>query len=200
MIPDTDISTLAPPVTIVATTPQGFPIGEDGEISLEAMTLEQKADFWAFCDAEQRKANDYFGGYKKAASTALEADIRARREANPDAKAIPHKTLIVEMQDEYTRYQFNEELLADIAQLLPDDEFAKIAKLVPEFTPDPIPAHWEIKTTASATVKSLAAKYHGTLAGDMLKKFMRRDKTGESLVIQYRKGSVQAVTPLEKAS
>jgi hypothetical protein len=182
---------------LVRTSPEGFPLNEDGEYDVPAMTPQQLGDFWIAMDAKERMMKDLIGGYKSAARLQAEALIRERRAANPKAVEIPHASLLIAMQDDYTPYRYDSdpETVEAVKAILPEDDFAKIAKWKPEFVPEPIPAHWAITSSAHATVNSYINRWDGTPEGDLLKAFMTREKTGESLKIEYRKGVKLNVTP-----
>lgn len=184
------------------TSPEGYPLNEDGEFDLTAMAPKQLADFWLFMDAKERAAKEIIGGYKTAARTRIEAVIRERRAANPKAVEIPHAALLIAMKDDWTPYTYDKkpETIEAVKAILPEDDFAKIATWKPEFVPEPVPAHWEIKPTAHATVNAYIEKWDGTPEGDLLKRFMTRTRTGESLRIEWRKPPRKDVSPSGDAS
>lgn len=188
--------------TAIAATPERhYPLTQDGDPDFPAFTDQECADFWNEADAKERMALDLFRGYKTAAKNELERRIRERRQANPKAIGVPHRALKIEMIDEYGKYEFEEALLPQLQAELAEDEFEKIAKFVPLFQAEPVPEHWEIRPTASGTVKALIERYDGTTLGDLLLSFMSRKKTGEKLVIEARKSSEKKnVTPINGAA
>jgi hypothetical protein len=150
------------------------------------MTDEELINIVASAEEERRHMVAMLGDIAKAGKTELERRIKERRVANPTAKAIPHAQFKIELEEEFSPYTCDVELLAQAKVLLPDDEGAKILKHVSEQVTI-VPAHDEPGSIAS--IKSLRDRYAGTAVGELLEQAIRRERTGERLLFELRKGA-----------
>ena len=130
---------------------------------------------------ERDRARDYMNGIVREAEFEAERRLLAR-----GAMQIPHPDFEVGLEPQFGAYAFNLEQLAEAKKLLPDDEGAKILKLVPERV-TVIAEHLEPGPAVS--ISALARKYKGSIAGDLLASAMTRPSLGTKFFFRRRKGS-----------
>lgn len=110
-----------------------------------------------------------------------------RRLKERKARTIPSKDLEISLEDVLTQYEYDLDALVRAKALLPEEEGAKVVRLVPEET-KVIPAHLEHGNPVS--IAALQRKYGtGNPVGDALAAGMRRQKIDEKLVVKPRKGA-----------
>jgi hypothetical protein len=143
------------------------------------------ADAEAARDAYLARFNTLLG----AAKQILESRIRAR-----GARSVPHQLYVVELEPVNVEDPPDLDALREAQKHLPPHEAAKVLRHVPEFVPDPIPAHDEPGLAVS--INALRRKYAGTIVDDLLAKGRPPKRAIDTrFVFKRRKGAEVNVTP-----
>jgi hypothetical protein len=101
------------------------------------------------------------------------------------AKAIPHQEFDIELDPVYTAYVVNLEKLREAAKLLAPEEAAKVVIHVPEFIPDPVPAHDEPGSAVS--INALIKRYTvDSEVGKLLSLGLTRDHIDDKLIFKRK--------------
>lgn len=150
-----------------------------------------KANVAALCDTDciewlarvKRKKEHIiaaFADFEDIGAAELAARMKER-----GAKQIPHPSIEVALEDQFTAYRPDVDTLLEAARLCKPDEAAKLVKHIPEYqppTPAVIPEHDEAGATSS--ILAIAKRYPGSALETLINAAMQRDKTGMRFVFR----------------
>jgi hypothetical protein len=148
---------------------------------VEAFTDDALVAYIVEMQEERTRVVELLDSWIGAAKREIEMRLQQR-----GARALPHKDVEIELEEEFTKWSFDLDALRAAAALLPDDERVKILHHIPEQTYT-VTAHDEAGNPRS--IAALQRKYGvGNPVGDALARAMKRTKVGEHLIFKPRKG------------